>query len=118
MKDAELSVVTRRYRAAVDPEPWPGADIKDGALIVDIVDKSGHMEGAANGGSIFDGLTRTVREIVGDMIEDTETELLGEPSWPSQFYSDMLGRRRVSRLLTSRGTGVWRRSSRRRRRAG
>lgn len=91
MKDAELSVVTRRYRAAVDPEPWPGADIKDGALIVDIVDKSGHMEGAANGGSIFDGLTRTVREIVGDMIEDTETELLGEPSWPSQFYSDMFG---------------------------
>ncbi|WP_280141506.1 hypothetical protein [Gordonia westfalica] len=31
--------------------------IKDGALVVDIVDKSGHMEGAANGGTIFDGFT-------------------------------------------------------------
>lgn len=90
LKDAELSVVTRRYRAG-DPEPWPGADLKDGALIVDIVDKSGHMEGAANGGSIFDGFTRTLRQIVGDMIEDTETELVGEPSWPSEFYEDMFG---------------------------
>lgn len=88
MSDAELSVVTRRWRKG-DPEPWPGADIKDGALVVDIVDKSGHREGAANGGTIFDGLTRTIRESVGDMVEDIEVELSGEPSWPSQFYSTM-----------------------------
>ncbi|MEJ9078602.1 hypothetical protein WKY82_09295 [Gordonia malaquae] len=80
LRDAELSVVTRRYRHG-DPEPWPGADLKDGALVIDIVDKSGHMEGAANGGSIFDGLTRTLRQIVGDMVEDVETELAAD--WPS-----------------------------------
>ena len=93
LKDAELSVVTRRYRKG-DPEPWPGAfltGIKDGALVVDIVDKSGHMEGAANGGTVFDGFTRTIRELVGDFIEDAETELVGEPTWPSQFYEDMFG---------------------------
>ncbi|MFT4125070.1 MAG: hypothetical protein QM662_02415 [Gordonia sp. (in: high G+C Gram-positive bacteria)] len=90
LKDAELSVVTRRYRAG-DPEPWEGADIKDGALVVDIVDKSGQMEGTANGGTIFDGLTRTVREIGADFIEDTEEELTGSTSWPTQFFSDMFG---------------------------
>jgi len=90
LKDAELSVVTRRYRHG-DPEPWPGADLKDGALVVDIVDKSGQMEGFANGGSIFDGLTRSIRQIGEDFIEDTEDEVLGEPSWPSKFYEDMFG---------------------------
>lgn len=90
MKDAELSVVTRRHRAG-DPEPWPGANIKDGALVVDIVDKSGHLEGAANGGSIFDGFTRTLRDITGDLIEDLEVELTGAPSWPSQVYETMFG---------------------------
>lgn len=88
MADAELSVVTRRYRAG-DPEPWPGADIKDGALVVDIVDKSAHREGAFNGGTIFDGLTRTIRESVGSMVEDIEVELTGSPSWPSEFYDTM-----------------------------
>lgn len=84
MKDAELSVVTRRYRLG-DPEPWPGADIKDGALVVDIVDKSGQMEGFANGGTWFDGLTRAVREIGADFIEDTEDELIGQPSWGAEL---------------------------------
>ena len=43
-----------------------------GSACVDIVDKSGHMEGAANGGTVFDGFTRTIRELVGDFIEDAE----------------------------------------------
>lgn len=88
MQDAELSVVTRRHRQG-DPPPWPGANVKVGALVVDIVDKSGHREGAANGGTIFDGLTRTIRESVGDMIEDVETEIVGAPSWPSGMWDDV-----------------------------
>lgn len=88
MKDAELSVVTRRYRHG-DPEPWPGANLKDGALVVDIVDKSGQMEGAANGGTWFDGFTRTIREIGADFIEDTQDELTGQPSWLTSQLADM-----------------------------
>ena len=89
MEDAELSVVTRRWRLG-DPEPWPGADLKDGALVVDIVDKSGQMEGTANGGSVWDGLTRTFREFSADFVEETDTELNGEPSWPTSVFADML----------------------------
>ena len=79
LDDAELTVTTTRWRAG-DPEPWPGAVIKDGALVVDIVDNSRHREGAVNGGTIFDGLTRTIRESVGDMIEDVESAFVGSPS--------------------------------------
>ena len=88
MADAELSVVTRRYRAG-DPEPWPGADIKDGALVIDIVDKSGHMEGTANGGGIFDGFTRTAREFTADFFETTEELITDSP--PSELFTDWLG---------------------------
>lgn len=92
LDDAELSVVTRRLREG-DPEPWPGAydqGVHAGQLVVDIVDKSGQMEGTANGGTIFDGLTRTFREFVNDFVESVDTEISGTPSWPSQFFSTML----------------------------
>ncbi|GAA4758790.1 hypothetical protein [Gordonia alkaliphila] len=79
LDDAELTVTTGRWRAG-DPEPWPGAVVKDGALIVDIVDHSRHREGAVRGGTIFDGMTRTIRESVGDLIEDVETAFAGAPS--------------------------------------
>lgn len=90
LADAELSVVTRRWRAG-DPLPWPGADIKDGALVVDIVDKSGQLEGAVNGGTYFDGFTRTAREYVGDMMEDVEVEVFGQPDGYSAMWDDMFG---------------------------
>lgn len=89
MEDAEISVQTRRYRVG-DPPPWPGAVLKDGALVVDIVDKSGQMEGTANGGTIFDGLTRTIREFGADFIEDTDVEINGEPTYPASVFVDML----------------------------
>ncbi len=79
LEDAELTVTTTRWRTG-DPEPWPGAQVKDGALIVDIVDNSRHREGRPSGGTIFDGLTRTIRESVGDLIEDVETAFAGGPS--------------------------------------
>lgn len=88
LADAELSVVTRRWRAG-DPEPWPGADIKDGALVVDIVDKSGHLEGAVNGGTLVDGFTRTAREWGEDFVEDLEVEVFGQPGPLSSVWDDM-----------------------------
>lgn len=88
LEDGEFTVITTRWRAG-DPEPWPGARIKDGALVVDIVDKSRHREGRAGGGTIFDGMTRTVREAVGDLIEDTETLLTGQPQGMSKWWNTM-----------------------------
>lgn len=93
MRDGEFSVVTRRLREG-DPEPWEGAfamGVHPGQLIVDIVDQSGQEEGVANGGTIFDGLTRGLRQATEDFIEDLEVELTGEPQWPSQFFTDMFG---------------------------
>ncbi|NDK91031.1 hypothetical protein GYA93_15775 [Gordonia desulfuricans] len=88
LADCELSVVTRRWRAG-DPEPWPGADIKDGAMVVDIVDKSGQLEGTANGGTAFDGLTRTAREFTADFLESTQELVTDSP--PAVLFSDWLG---------------------------
>ncbi|AXH45784.1 minor tail protein [Gordonia phage GEazy] len=93
LADAELSVVTRRLREG-DPEPWEGAflmGVRPGQLVVDIVDKSGHLEGRANGGTWFDGMTRGFREFTTDFAENIETELLGAPSWPSEFLEEYLG---------------------------
>lgn len=88
LADAELSVVTRRYRAG-DPEPWPGADVKDGAMIVDIVDNSGQMEGTANGGSILDGFTREIRGFAEGFVEDTYEMIADEPA--PELFTDFLG---------------------------
>ena len=43
-----------------DPLPWPGADLRYGTLVIDIVDKSGVLTGTSHGGTIFSGLQRTV----------------------------------------------------------
>ncbi|NKS41689.1 hypothetical protein GS496_14115 [Rhodococcus hoagii] len=98
LADSELTVVCRRWRTG-DPDPWLGADIKDGALVVDIVDKSGAMTGTSHGGGIFDGLFRTVREFTADFLDTTESLLTGGPTsdlfvpgrgtnkaWPHVYY--------------------------------
>ncbi|QOC55882.1 minor tail protein [Gordonia phage DirtyBoi] len=91
--DAELSIVTRRVREG-DPEPWEGAydmGVRPGQLVVDIVDKSDHMEGWVNGGNIWDGFTRGARDFVNDFVESIDTELTGAPSFPSEIFTDWLG---------------------------
>ncbi|NKU15218.1 hypothetical protein GS928_19030, partial [Rhodococcus hoagii] len=98
LADSELTVVCRRWRTG-DPDPWLGADIKDGALVVDIVDKSGAMTGTSHGGTIFDGLFRTIQEFTADFLDTTESLLTGGPTsdlfvpgrgtnkaWPHVYY--------------------------------
>lgn len=81
LRDAELSVQWRRWLTG-DPPPWPGANIRHGALVVDIVDKSGVLEGTANGGTPWDGLTRMVRDFVNDFTENAEQAITGIPDVP------------------------------------
>lgn len=70
LEDAELSVVPTRYLNG-DPEPWEGANLRHGTLVWDIVDKSGVYVGTSNGGTLFDGLQRTVAEFSEDFIDST-----------------------------------------------
>jgi hypothetical protein len=83
LEDAELSVVCRRYLEG-DPPPWQGANLRFGTLVIDIVDKSGVYIGTSNGGTIFDGLARTVVEFAEDFIDST-TELIVDTDTPSEY---------------------------------
>lgn len=95
LEDAELSVTWRRWLEG-DPPPWPGAQIKHGTLIVGIEDKSGIFEGTANGGSLFDGFTRGIRQTLSDLYEDAITENGGAEPPTIEDY------RIPGRLLTNR----------------
>ncbi|MFI6168851.1 phage tail protein [Nocardia sp. NPDC051052] len=69
LDDAELMVVCRRWLEG-DPLPWPGARLRNGALVVDIVDRSGWYSGATSaGGTMWDGLRRTVFQMATDLVE-------------------------------------------------
>lgn len=76
LEDGEYSVVCRRYLDG-DPPPWPGANLRHGALVVSIEDKSGVYVGTSHGGTIFDGLVRSVVEFGDDLIDGTVEPVLG-----------------------------------------
>ncbi|MBF6133516.1 hypothetical protein IU501_10945 [Nocardia otitidiscaviarum] len=68
-----------------DPEPWPGASLRPGTRIVRFVDQSGTYTGTSHGGTIFDGLIRTVREFVDGFIDSTES-LVTDTTIPPDYY--------------------------------
>lgn len=84
LEDSELSVEARRYLDG-DPEPWPGANLRNGTLVIDIIDKSGQHLGTSNGGSIFDGLFRTVAEFSDDFIDST-ANLVFDNDVPEDYF--------------------------------
>ena len=90
--DAEISITCRRWLTG-DDEPWPGAILRHGALVIDFVDKSGIMVGTSHGGDIFDGLTRTAVEFADDFIDSTLTVVADAPTpgdylLPGNKYTD------------------------------
>lgn len=84
LEDAELSVVCRRYLPG-DPPPWPGANLRYGTLVIDIEDKSGTYVGTSHGGSIFDGLARTVYEFADDFIDST-ANIIVDTDIPEDYF--------------------------------
>ncbi|PTR42024.1 hypothetical protein C8K38_111193 [Rhodococcus sp. OK611] len=78
LDDAELSLRWRRWFTG-DPLPWPGAKVRHGALVVWIEDKSGVEAGTSNGGTLFDGLLRTVRQYTEDFVENLEEQITDMP---------------------------------------
>lgn len=68
-----------------DPEPWPGANLRHGTRIVRFEDRSGTYTGTSHGGTIWDGLIRTVLEFVDDFIDANES-LGGDFAIPPDYY--------------------------------
>ncbi|MDG3012452.1 phage tail protein [Rhodococcus sp. D2-41] len=81
--DAQLSWEARRYLAG-DPPPWPGANLRPGCLVFDLVDKSAWNTGTSFGGDLFGGLIRELINIGGDGMTET-VETVPDPNIPDQY---------------------------------
>ena len=84
LEDAELSVRCDRYLEG-DPPPWTGANLRHGTLVIDIVDKSGIYVGTSTGGTILEGLRRTVVEFADDFIDST-AEIIADADTPQDYF--------------------------------
>lgn len=81
--DGQLSWEPRRYLQG-DPPPWPGANLRHGTLVWDLIDKSGWNTGTAFGGSIFSGLIRQFTSIGADGLEES-LETVADPNVPAAY---------------------------------
>ena len=87
-EDAEISITCTRYLEG-DPDPWDGftaGDIRYGTIVVSFEDKSGIMVGTSNGGTVFDGLTRTVIEFADDFI-DSSLDVIADADTPGDYFA-------------------------------
>ena len=85
LEDSELSIVCRRYLPG-DALPWAGANLRYGTLVIDIADKSGVLIGTSNGGTVFDGLTRTALEFADDFIDSTY-DVVSDADTPQDYFT-------------------------------
>ena len=85
LEDSEISVTVRRYLPG-DDLPWPGADLRYGTCVIDFVDKSGIQIGTSHGGTIWDGVKRTINEFADDFLDST-SELIADASTPTEYFS-------------------------------
>lgn len=81
--DAQLTWEPRRYLDG-DPPPWPGANLRHGTLVWDLVDKSGWNTGTSFGGSLFSGLVRAFTSIGGDGLTQS-LETVANPNIPDVY---------------------------------
>lgn len=84
LEDAQLSVQIRRYIATDDEQPIAGQTLRNGCLVVDIVDKSGYYTDTSNGGNPWTGLQRTFAQLAEDFM-DTVLEPVVDPAAPDSY---------------------------------
>lgn len=80
--DGQLSWESRRYLKDIDPPPWPGANLRNGCLVWDLVDKSGWTTGTSFNGNLFSGLVHELINIGSDGLTQN-TEVLPDPNIPN-----------------------------------
>ncbi|WP_064257153.1 Gp37-like protein [Rhodococcus sp. HS-D2] len=83
VEDAQLTWEPRRYLDG-DPPPWPGANIKHGCLVWDLVDNSAFNTGTSFGGNLFEGLAHEFVNIGGDGLTET-VETVSDPNVPELY---------------------------------
>ncbi|MFX0581180.1 phage tail protein [Nocardia nepalensis] len=83
LESAQLAVTTRRWLQG-DPPPWPGANLRSGTLVVDIVDKSGFWTGTSTGGNVWDGLQHTMQVLENDWL-GYSPNVLPDPDAPALY---------------------------------
>lgn len=83
VEDAQLTWEPRRFLDG-DPPPWPGADVKHGCLVWDLVDNSAFTTGTSFRGNLFDGLFREFVNIHGDGLTET-VETVPDPNIPELY---------------------------------
>lgn len=81
--DAQLVWECRRYLDG-DPPPWPGANLRHGCLVWDLVDKSGWNTGTAFEGSLAEGIISELVNIGGDGITENVEQYI-DPSVPPEY---------------------------------
>jgi hypothetical protein len=84
LEDAQQLVTCTRYLEGDDP-PWAGANLRNGALVIDIVDKSGIYVGTSEGGTIFSGLQRTFWQFTDDFLDST-SEVIADIETPPDYF--------------------------------
>lgn len=85
LADSHLMVTCRRWIDG-DPQPWAGYTPRNGQLIVDIVDKSGHWstDGFGGRGNIFTGIGRTITALAPNLVDEEEPFYV-DPSSSSDY---------------------------------
>lgn len=89
VEDAEYSWKLRRFFAGDEIEPWmteAGIVPRHGALVVDLVDQSGVFVGTSHGGTMFDGLSRTIADFTEDFLDSTY-EAISDEEIPEEYYT-------------------------------
>lgn len=84
--DAQLSIEVRRYLKGEDPLPWPGANLRNGALVVDVQNKSGYADSTAFGGDLLTGLQHGIQRLSSDGFTEG-IEWIKDPNIPSEYYT-------------------------------
>ncbi|MFN7244592.1 MAG: phage tail protein, partial [Dietzia cercidiphylli] len=91
LADGQLGVECRRYLEG-DPPPWPGANLRHGTLVVDVVDHSGHWTGpTSRGGNLLTGLVRTVAQLGESLIDETLQTVTGNHDPYASTPPDWIG---------------------------
>nr|WP_256670535.1 hypothetical protein [Nocardia cyriacigeorgica] len=81
--DAQLTWEPRRYLEG-DPEPWPGANLRPGTIVWDLVDNSGWDTETSFGGNLFTGLVRAVTSIGSDGMTEG-IDVIDDPTFPPEY---------------------------------
>ncbi|WP_159840219.1 Gp37-like protein [Nocardia sp. CY41] len=81
--DAQLTWEPRRYLEG-DPDPWPGANLRPGTLVWDLVDNSGAFQETNLGGDLFSGLVRGFTGIGADGMTQG-VNVIDDPTFPPEY---------------------------------